>query len=91
MSQSSSHKRTTGPADEGSVASRTRRQTRVRARDEQDEKEQRPQPPPAHVSPAMRIYRDALESIFGLLSLGDLAHILAVSRSWSAAVRSESD
>ena len=30
----------------------------------------------------------ALESIFGLLTLADLAHILAVSREWAAAVRS---
>ena len=36
----------------------------------------------------MRIYRHALESIFSMLQLGDLSRALAVSRSWSAAVRS---
>ena len=43
---------------------------------------------PTHVSPAMRIYRHALESILGMLKQGDLVQILAVSRSWAAAVRS---
>ena len=75
---------------EGSVASRTRTQTRMR--DEEDEEEQRAAPssaqPSSHVSPAMRIYRHALESIFAMLSLGDLAQVLAVSRAWLAAVRS---
>ena len=36
----------------------------------------------------MRIYRHALESIFGMLEVGDLAQVLAVSHSWLAAVRS---
>ena len=36
----------------------------------------------------MRLYSHALESIFALLELGDLAQLLAVSREWSAAVRS---
>ena len=36
----------------------------------------------------MRLYRDALESVFGFLSLADLSRVLAVSRAWSAAVRS---
>ena len=36
----------------------------------------------------MRIYRHALESIFAMLQLCDLSHVLAVSCSWSAAVRS---
>ena len=45
-------------------------------------------PSSAHVSPAMRIYRHALESVFAMLELGDLSQILAVSRPWSAALRS---
>ena len=69
------------------ATSRTGGQTRRRARDADDEKEQHPQPS-AHVSPAMRIYRHALESVFALLDLGDLSRILAVSREWAAAVRS---
>ena len=44
--------------------------------------------PPAPVSPAMRIYRHALEAILGMLKLKDLAPIPAVSREWAAAVRS---
>ena len=40
----------------------------------------------AQVWPAMRLYRHALESIFSMLELQDLIQILAVSRSWSAAV-----
>ena len=36
----------------------------------------------------MRIYRHAIESILGMLTLADLAQILSVSREWSAAVRS---
>ena len=43
---------------------------------------------PARVSPAMRIYRHALESVLGMLELCDLSRALAVSRAWSAAVRS---
>ena len=69
------------------AVSRTGGQTRRRARDEEDEKQQHPQPS-AHVSPAMRIYRHALESVFAMLDLGDLCRVLAVSREWSAAVRS---
>ena len=41
-----------------------------------------------HSSPATRLYRHALESILGMLTLADLAQIVAVSREWSAAVRS---
>ena len=41
-----------------------------------------------HRSPAMRIYRHALEAILGMLTLGDLSQILAVSREWVAAVSS---
>ena len=85
---SQANKQTPGQADEGSVASRTRRQTRMRARDEGDEKEQHSAPSSAHVSPASRIYRHALEAILGMLTLGELIRILAVSREWSAAVRS---
>ena len=87
MSRTNSDKLAAGPTDEASVASRTRRQTRIRARDE----EKQPSAPSSgsvHVSPAMRIYRHALESVFGMLELEDLAHILSVSRSWAAAVRS---
>ena len=85
---SRANNQTTGPADEGTVASRTRRQTRVRARDEEDEEKQSASPSSSHVSPAMRIYRHALESIFSMLQLKDLVQILSVSRSWSAAARS---
>ena len=73
---------------EGNVASRARGQTRMRPRDEDGEEEPRAAQSSAHVSPAMRVYRHALESIFAMLTLEDLAHILAVSRSWSAAVGS---
>ena len=69
--------------DEGSVASRTRRQTRIRAREEEEEKEQPAAPSSSHVSPAMRIYRHALESIFAMLELSDLSSVLAVSRAWA--------
>ena len=81
------NKQTTSPADDGSVASRTRRQTRIRSRGEGDEK-QAAAPSSSHVSPAMRIYRHAIESICGMLELEDLIQIIAVSREWSAAVRS---
>ena len=47
-----------------------------------------PRSPSAHVSPATRLYRHALESILGVLTLTDLSRVLAVSREWSAAVRS---
>jgi len=43
---------------------------------------------PRSSSPANRLYKHALESIFSLLSLVDLNSVLAVSRSWSAAVNS---
>ena len=65
------------------MASRTRGQVRAR-----EEEEQRVARPVDHVSPAMRIYRHALESIFVMLELEDLAQVLAVSRSCFAAVRS---
>ena len=81
-------KHTAAQADEGNVASRTRRQTRMRARDDDGEEKQQAPHSSAHVSPAMRIYRHALEAIFGMLALNDLTRILAVSRAWSAAVRS---
>ena len=71
----------------GDAASDTRRQMPIRARD--DEKEQKQaSAPSAHPSPAMRIYRHALESIFAMLNLDDLSRILSVSRSFAAAVRS---
>ena len=42
----------------------------------------------ARVSPITRLYRHALESVFGFLTLEDLSRVLAVKRGWSAAVRS---
>ena len=45
-------------------------------------------PSSSQVSPAMRICRHALESILGMLDLCGLGQALAVSREWSAAVRS---
>ena len=74
--------------DEGTVASRTRRQARIRARDEEEEEKQHAAQSSSHVSPAMRIYRHALEAVLGMLTFQDLIPILAVSREWSAAVRS---
>ena len=85
---SQANKQTTGPSNEGSVTSRTRTQTRIRGRDDGDEKAQSATPSSSHVSPAMRIYRHALESIFGMLELQDLIEILSVSHSFAAAVRS---
>ena len=38
--------------------------------------------------PATRLYKHALESIFGFLSLKELSAVLAVSRAWSVAVSS---
>ena len=73
---------------EGSVAEPNRSQTRIRPRDEEDEEKQTAAQASSHVSPAMRAYRHALESIFALLELDDLARILSVSQAWSAAVRS---
>ena len=67
---------------------RNRAQTRMQAREEEDEEKLTAAQPSSHISPAMRIYRHALESICGMLELDDLSRILAVSRSWSAAVRS---
>ena len=74
-------------AAEGSVASRTRRQRRRRPRDEEEEEQDTAQPS-TYVSPAMRIYQHALEAILAMLELSDLSRALAVSGSWSAAVRS---
>ena len=62
-----------------SVASHTREQTHTQARDEEDDKEQPVAQLSSHVSPAMRIYRHALESILGMLELNHLSHVLAVS------------
>ena len=42
----------------------------------------------ALVSPVTRLYRHALESVFGFLDLKELSHVLSVSHSWAAAVRS---
>ena len=55
-----------------------------RADDSSDEQKQGA----AHVSPVARLYRDAVESVFGFLALAGLSRVLAVSREWSAAVRS---
>ena len=52
------------------------------------EDEQREEEAAAAQPPAARLYRHALESIFGFLSLADLSRALAVSRSWSSAVSS---
>jgi hypothetical protein len=38
------------------------------------------------VHAAPQLYRHALESVFGFLSLAELSFVLAVSRDWSAAV-----
>ena len=42
----------------------------------------------AHVSPVTRLYRHAIESVFGFLNLRELSRVLCVSWSWAAAVRS---
>ena len=84
---SESNSRTTAQSNGESAASHTRRQTRIRSREEEGTEEHRAQPS-AHVSPAMRIYRHALESIFAMLELADLSRALAVNREWAAAVRS---
>ena len=79
------NKPTTEP-DEGTATPHAHKQSRRRARDEEEEKQSAA--PSSHVSPAMRIYQHALESICGMLELDDLSRILGVSLSWSAAVRS---
>ena len=66
----------------------TSRPTRIRPRDDGDEEKQHTAQSSSHVSPAMRIYRHALESILAMVSLADLSRALAFCRSWSAAVRS---
>ena len=62
--------------------------TQTRARYEEDQEAQHHASSSVQPSPAMRLYRHALESIFGLLEFEDLVRILSVSREWSAAVRS---
>ena len=79
-----SNHQTTGQSDEESAAPHTH----TRMRDEEDEENPHSQKPSAYASPAVRIYRHALESIFEMLNLADLSHTLAVSPEWSAAVRS---
>ena len=74
--------------NEGRVDSCPHNQPRMRARDEEGGEEQRAAHPSVGVSPAMRLYRHALESVLGMLELRDLGRIVAVSREWSAAVRS---
>ena len=87
MSQSKNNQ-TSGQAAQGSVSSRKRRQMRIRARAEAGDDGQDAAQSRGHASPAMRIYRHALESIFEMLQLGDLTQLLAVSRAWAAVVRS---
>ena len=55
---------------------------------DETEEEQREEEKAAAQPPAARLYRHALESIFGFLSLADLSRVLSVSRSWCAAVSS---
>lgn len=54
----------------------------------EDEQRQPEEAAAAAQPPAARLYRHALESIFGFLSLKGLSAVLAVSRSWSSAVGS---
>lgn len=54
------HKQTAVDPAEGSIASRTRRRTRIRSRDDGGEEETHFAQSSTHVSPAMRIYRHAL-------------------------------
>ena len=76
---------------EGNAPAREYKQTTIGTRDkEHEEEKQGAGPSSAHVPPAMRAYRHALESIFSMLELSDLIQILAVSRSFAAAVRSMS-
>ena len=51
-------------------------------------KEQREETAAATQPPVARLYRHALESIFGFLSLQELSKVLSVSRSWVTAVGS---
>ena len=74
--------------DEGSIPSHTLTQTRMQAPDDEGEEKQHAAQFSPLVSPATRLHRHALESILGMLTLNDLARIVAVSRSWAAAVRS---
>ena len=71
---------------QGNFASTSPKHTRRRS--DEDQQEQHADPPPAHVSPAMRIYRHALEAVLGILELNDFSRAVAVSRDWSDAVRS---
>ena len=84
MSQSDNQR--TEPPAEGGVASHAAGQVRMQARDEDCEEKKPAGPSCSHVSPAMRLYRHALESILGMLHLADLSRALCVSREWSAAV-----
>ena len=77
------NKQTTG---QESVASRTNIPTRMHV--EEKGNDQRVQKPSTPASPVMRLHRHALESIFAMLTLEGLAQVLAVSQSWSVAVRS---
>ena len=90
MSQANLNKKITATADEGkaSRSGKGGKQKRIRPRDEEGEEKQPVAQSSAHVSPAVRIYRHALEAAFGMLELSDLSRVLAVSREWSAAVKS---
>ena len=58
-----------------------------RLRDDKQQEDEHADASSTHVSPVMRVYRHALESIFSLLDLSDLSRALAVSRAWAAAVK----
>lgn len=64
-------------------ASRKRQRHFWEGPDQEEEKQSS-----AHAAPVARLYRHALESVFAFVKLADLGRILAVSRSWAAAVRS---
>ena len=73
---------------QGQRISDTHKETRMHSRVEEGEENQHGAQSSTHVTPATRLYRHALESILRMLTLADLSRALAVSREWSAAVRS---
>ena len=60
----------------------------MHSRDEEGDKDQPTVQTSAAAPPVTRLYRHALESILGMLTLSELNRILVVSREWAAAVRS---
>ena len=58
-----------------------RKQRRMRTRGEEQDEEQNAAQHAAQPSPALRLYRHALESIFGMLDLVDLSQVVAMRRS----------